>query len=257
MGTVLIGGTIVIAIGSFTDALTKIDEFLRARAANFAVSVPELFRVVEDVSLPEAKRLQALSLLRDKYGWTDFRRRTLARLRLPQHGWQGLDLTESDLTGVSWESADLGGCELVRVRLDDADLRSANLNHAALNGSSALRADFTGADLRGAWLRAGVFDGATFVRARLDLAHLEGASYRGATFRGASMTSAHLCDVESGSNLVTHLSDAVLHQCDLRDADLESVTGLSNDQLIGALYNADTKLPPSVIPSEARMMLRE
>ena len=82
----------------------------------------------------------------------------------------GMDLRDTDLSGICFDQADLAEaklaeCNLARCTFREADLRAASLWHS----------DCTDC----------VFDGANLEEADLDLAFLDGCSFRGAKIRKA------------------------------------------------------------------------
>jgi hypothetical protein len=85
----------------------------------------------------------------------------------------GLEVLETDLSGVDWQRVNLRGAVL-----SDCDLTEANLSAAELAG-----ADFSGALLSNVNLR-----GSNARRASFALANLSGADLRQADLRGATLT---------------------------------------------------------------------
>jgi uncharacterized protein YjbI with pentapeptide repeats len=90
--------------------------------------------------------------------------------------------------GQSLAEMDMRGIDLSGVTFDGADLRFAKLAESNLS-----RASFRGADLMGASLwhsdcKDAVFDGANLEEADLDLANVDGATFRAANVRKAIFT---------------------------------------------------------------------
>ncbi len=177
-------------------------------------------------------------------------------------------LVKADLRGADLGFADLRGANLMGAQLGGANLRGADLRKARLSWESTERGDvkylwnaeMSGADLTGADLRqAGMPEnlsgiilqkarmegtrlrGIRFENADLREANLKGSNLDRAVFKGARLTNANL----AGANLsFANLAGADLRGVDFTKtrfnstnflgSDLNSVTGLTLDQLTGS-----------------------
>jgi uncharacterized protein YjbI with pentapeptide repeats len=121
-----------------------------------------------------------------------------------QQDRQNINLSGSDLTGASFEKADLNGVELT----------GANLTRAWLRGANVFEPLLTGANLTGAWLR----------EAKLTFAHLYGANFTGANLTGADLSHADLgrADFTRANLTSVNLTEANLTLAKLIDADLDA-----------------------------------
>jgi Pentapeptide repeats (8 copies) len=122
-----------------------------------------------------------------------------------QQDRQNINLSGSDLTGASFEKADLNGVELT----------GANLTRAWLRGANVFEPLLTGANLTGAWLR----------EAKLTFAHLYGANFTGANLTGADLSHADLgrADFTRANLTSVNLTEANLTLAKLIDADLDGI----------------------------------
>lgn len=123
------------------------------------------------------------------------------------------NLTRAPLDFAYLNGAYMTGANLTAGHLHSAHLYDAELHHIYLIGADLTDADFRKADLTGA-----ILTGADLTGADLRVADLTGADLTGATLTGA----------------------------DLRGANLTSTTVTTKD-LIGALINFSTTLPPGII----------
>jgi uncharacterized protein YjbI with pentapeptide repeats len=173
----------------------------------------------------------------------------------------------ASLKGVNLEDTLLLEAELAGADMDEAvvtlgDLRRADLMKAKLNGANLGLANLTNAILIGAELNETRLNDANLSEAKLDFAELKGATLPGATFWNTEFGKADLAGAD-------------LKSADLGGADLESVRGLTQDQVNEAQGTAqgsgeskgrpDTKLPPhlevpalwSKSPSEQLIIWRQ
>jgi curved DNA-binding protein CbpA len=138
--------------------------------------------------------------------WNLWRKKYMdAALRLT-----GARLARRSLEGIDLREADLAranfeGADLYKLNGSRASFRDARLKGAVLHRAIALEADFAGADFTAADLSSADLRGSTFPRARF-----EGANLLGARFDGA---------------------------------DLSGALGLTETQLLSALFDDSTKLP--------------
>ena len=157
---------------------------------------------------------------------------------------QGIDLTDTNVTGA----------RLTRANLAGADLISMDLTRAGLAGANLTSADLTSADLTSAQLAGAHLDGADLTRAHLtraDLfdAYLAGAQLYGAYLAdtqlyGAQLTYANLYGVDlTHANLTrADLTHARLIRADLTDAKVDG-TDFTAADLTGALWPASAAVP--------------
>lgn len=122
----------------------------------------------------------------------------------------GVWLARRSLEGVDLREADLTrtnfeGADLYKLNGSRANFKETRLKGAVLHRAIALEADFTGADFTAADLSSADLRGSTFSRARFDGANLLGARFDG--------------------------------------ADLSGAMGLTETQLVSALFDSSTKLP--------------
>jgi len=183
--------------------------------------------------------------------------------------------------GITGESASFAlalmeGAQLSRANLTKsdfflADLRRAHLWRATLTGSSFILADLTGcqlteanlteADLSQANLRESVLDGAILIKAKLICTQLYDAAMTGADLTDADLTSAQLrgAVLRNARMTRTKLADALLEAADLRGADLRGVdlshaSGLTRGQIVTALIDSRTLLPPDLEPQKGNIL---
>jgi uncharacterized protein YjbI with pentapeptide repeats len=102
----------------------------------------------------------------------------------------GLEVSETDLSGVDWQRVNLRGAVL-----NDCDLTEANLSAAELAG-----ADFSGALLSNANLKESNARRASFALANLSGADLRGADLRGATLTRTNFSGAQVQGLRLGEN---------------------------------------------------------
>lgn len=141
-----------------------------------------------------------------------------------------LDLRATDMTGISFGSANLGEAQLA-----DSSLANANLRAAQLPFANLARTNLTHADLLLASLFAVDFTDADLSDADLSLADASGADFTGAKLRRASLTRATLIRANlSGTDVAeVDLSRADLTWADLSGADLTDAN-LAGADLTGA-----------------------
>ncbi|MEA5627207.1 pentapeptide repeat-containing protein [Nostoc sp. UHCC 0251] len=135
------------------------------------------------------------------------------------------NLSIANLSGANLSAANLSNAKLNIARLSGVNLCSAILNNASLNVANLIRADLSRAQLRGASLIRTELIRADLSRADLSEADLTSADLREATLRQANLRQANL-------------SEAVLRGCSLTGANLEmanlNASDLSRSDLSGA-----------------------
>jgi uncharacterized protein YjbI with pentapeptide repeats len=136
----------------------------------------------------------------------------------------GLDLSETDLSGF-----DLSSVALTNTTFDHANLRRADLYASQLALST-----FRGADLTEATLRKSNITEANFSAARMSRANLTRADASGTNFMGADLTGAELWKIYAARsdfrgailrNVDFQLSPAHFDDCLLAGADLSGAVG--------------------------------
>ena len=168
--------------------------------------------------------------------------------RRPDPEMHRLDLTAARLYGARLEGAQLAGARMTDVHLDGAMLNQANLRGAILAGASLRHVSLFGARMQDALLNQADLHNASLWDARLPRACVYDADLTKARLNGARLHEAVL----AGSDL----SGAILDGADLTDTDLTSTdsnptnlstaTGLTAAQLVAALMDEHTLLPPAV-----------
>lgn len=145
-------------------------------------------------------------------------------------------LSNSILTAIDLNGANLSGADLSGANLDAADLSNANLVMTDLSGANFNNANLSGADLSAANLSRATFNRTILNRAIFTAADLSGIDLSGVYLGEANLNSTDL----SGANLSgAYLSEADLSEADLTGADLTGAD-LSNADLTGAdLTGAD------------------
>lgn len=170
--------------------------------------------------------------------------------------FKSADLIESELSGSSLKEADFRQADLTfaylnRCDLSKADMRLSVMNKCYLNEAicvetnfhktsmieiSLRRANLYRANLKDAYLREANLSDADLREANLNLAYLRGSKMKQANLSGANLRGADLRNVDlSGANL----SYADLRDTKLRDANLQEAD-LTGANLAGAnLYQAN------------------
>ncbi|AUB41447.1 putative protein YjbI, containings pentapeptide repeats [Nostoc flagelliforme CCNUN1] len=160
------------------------------------------------------------------------------------------NLSIVNLSGANLSEANLSNAKLNVARLSGANLSSAILNNASLNVTNLIRADLSRAQLKGTSLIRAELIRADLSRADLLEANLTSADLREATLRQANLRHANLSEAVlkgaslTGANLeMANLNASDLSRCDisganLRDAELRQAilrhANLSGADLSGA-----------------------
>jgi len=158
-----------------------------------------------------------------------------------------VDMSKLEMEGVDLQRADLALCNLSGADLSGARFCNANLLLSNLEGANLSRADFTSAvlidaDLRNSNLYAAVLCNVDLSEANLQAANLRYADMREAKLKGARMREAFLGEA--------NLRGADLCGVDLGEARF-SFAGVEGPDLVGAIYDQDTKWPPGIDPAVA------
>jgi len=128
---------------------------------------------------------------------------TILGRRTTRHGQRQLprengrvDLTDSDLRGVTLQELHLDGADLSGAHLERADMRHAYLQGADLSGVYLEGANLSQAQLQGAYLPGAHLERVNLRGANLERANLRGADLKGADLVWASFGGADLSKVE-------------------------------------------------------------
>jgi uncharacterized protein YjbI with pentapeptide repeats len=119
---------------------------------------------------------------------------------------------EADLAGEKYDSANLRGANLAKVRLTRVSLRGAILDGADLSGARLTHVDLSGASLRGANLERASLHQVSAPRAVLAGARCADSFWQQADLTGADCTGSHWREAL--------VADAILERADFADADL-------------------------------------
>jgi len=182
--------------------------------------------------MEEIKKEELLKILKDgAKAWNHWR----SRSEYFKKFW-GVDLTETNMSGVCLKKVNLSQTDLSRSDLSgtdfgEANLRYADLRRADLSKTNLSDADLTGADLGEANLKMTNLSRANLSEANLNEAALINASHLNeAVFDRANLSDADL----TGVNLsLTSLSGADLSEANLNKANL-SGANLNKTNLRGA-----------------------
>ncbi len=148
-------------------------------------------------------------------------------------------LANADLRGANLQGANLRNANLQVANLNGADLPEANLIRANLQGANLIRAKLQGAELTSANLQGADLKSAKLQGADLRFANLQGADLRNANLQVANLFRANLQGAMLGN---ADLRQADLRNSNLQGTDLYFAEFLTQEQLIFACGNAETKL---------------
>lgn len=137
---------------------------------------------------------------------------------------------QPDLSGANLSAGLYRKGKLFGANLSGVDLRRSNLREADFHDSNLAKADLSKTDLRAANL-----SNADLTGAELAKANLTGAVLRGANLTDVDLEKAHLSEVD--------FTDVTLHGAKLWKADLQTTTGLTQEQIDGAQGDKTTQLP--------------
>lgn len=151
-------------------------------------------------------------------------------------------LPQIDLSNSKLDYANLEQANLNKGNLSYSSLVKANLSRANLNG-----ADFTGADLRGANLTSAQIIGANFSHANLTRTNLSLAKL---------VDKKSTANSKSQSSKIERSNVANFHNANLSGTFFMGVD-LSRANLIGAIYNNQTKFGSSFDPAELGMVYQD
>jgi uncharacterized protein YjbI with pentapeptide repeats len=160
----------------------------------------------------------------------------------------------ADLSGATFDDANLVGADLRLVQAEGASLTRARLQRADLTNASLNGADLTEAYLTDARLQSARLSNALLIRTRLKRADLSAASLQGADLTGAVLDDAKMIAVDlSGADL----SGARLVRVNLSAANLANATlvgtNLDGADLVGAvvenvIWSTTTQWPVGFVP---------
>jgi uncharacterized protein YjbI with pentapeptide repeats len=168
----------------------------------------------------------------------DLRRKDLRHAVMEKAFLVKMLFEEAHLQNANFQNADLRASNFGRANLQDANLWAANLQNANFGRANLKGASLEQANLRDANLRVANLQDVSLLHADLTGAILSHANLRDADLRYAKLRGA---DLQYANFLGADLRDA-----DLWDANLQDAQSLTQDQLIGACGNDDTKLPPDL-----------
>ena len=143
-------------------------------------------------------------------------------------------LAGANMTGATWEGADLQYVDLTGAILTDANLQNANLGRAKLKDAT-----LTGTNLNSAWAEAADFTNATMQGANLASSTLDQANFNGADLTGGSLNRAelYLATLKGTTLLNTDISQADLSFADMTNAYVAYyLTGLFDPSYNSYLY---------------------
>ena len=178
----------------------------------------------------------------------DLRRARMRGTRLVGVNLSGARLARVDLSEVTLGNADLGKADLTEVvfsnlELTDLKFGEAVLVRAILDGVKLTRVDFTGADLDEAYLERAQLEDVQLVSTRMGRANLVRARLTRVTLHHTLLVEADLAEVVFKESTLTEvdltsaifdqadLAGAIFERCKVEGADLQGVTGLTQEQL--------------------------
>jgi len=191
----------------------------------------------------------------------DLSYRTMPGLSMRGSNFSGSDFSHANLSGGSLHLSNLAGASfhkayMMRVSGEGVILQNAILRNTTLTEASLLSSDISNADLRRADLTRGNFSGSDFSGSVLKSCDAVDANFTGANFTdaklnhgnfdGADFTSAIMVNTDFGNAVVSH---SIFQGANLSKADMSDVSGLTQEQLVGACGNAKTRLPEGLILS--------
>lgn len=133
--------------------------------------------------------------------------------------------------------------ECVRCDLSGADMSRGFFHFANFYESNLAGAKFDAADMAGVLLMNAKLNDGSFVYTNLSGAQLNNADLSGADLTNAWLNHAQLQGAKLGN---ANLTGAKLRGVQLHGADLSQVVGLTQDQLVLACRDLETKLPKGI-----------
>ncbi|MEA5582141.1 pentapeptide repeat-containing protein [Nodularia harveyana UHCC-0300] len=186
---------------------------------------------------------------------------------------QGLPVENADLEGINLEKANLKFANFRLANLSNAILIKANLSGAIFRGTQLVNAKLheakvSGTDLRGANLSMAEFQRCTFTSTTLADSNISGTDFSDAQFDNTHFSNSYLIQANFSKTILfrvtfcqanllkanftgaifkeVDLTDSILWETNLCDADLFNVKGLTFDQIKSAIGNTKTKLPENI-----------
>ncbi len=212
------------------------------------------------VSKPEIDISAAINVLARSIPFSHRQRRRgdPSRIDLRETNLSGLDYPGAQLSGFRFDGSFFYGADLSEANFGDADLRFAIFSCAEMQMVDLKNAEMYGAVMNNAVLDEAQCDGARMPQVDLSDAGLRAASFRGVDLSGsvlerASMARADLSDatlIEAKFKNCNFLSACMrnvnLENAEISGANFKGVTGLEENDLSNAKYNADN--PPKNVP---------
>jgi uncharacterized protein YjbI with pentapeptide repeats len=154
--------------------------------------------------------------------------------------FQGLDLSEQILSGLSLSKSNFENAKLSRVSFIDTDLRDSVFKKSVARHSDFMYANLDNSDFSDADVGESKFLFAQLVDSDFSNANLKGADLFRADLRSADLSGANL----NGARLFNaDMTGADLRGTDLRGTDLENTTYSECTKTSGALYDETTLWP--------------
>jgi uncharacterized protein YjbI with pentapeptide repeats len=167
----------------------------------------------------------------------------LDRASLGRAKLEGANLNKASLEGAKLTDANLNKANLEGANLNKANLNKANLEGANLNNASLYFANLNSANLNSANLEGADLDSANLYFAKLNSASLNGANLYYASLDRAKLNGANL---NRASLNGTSLNGTSLNGASLRAADLSTAQDFTPTQLLSAIIDKDTQVPPDL-----------
>gem|GEM_PF-545964 len=185
----------------------------------------------------------------------DLSNRNLPGLSFQGSNFSGSNFTNANLSGAQFDGANLSNTQfnkayLMRIQgshvvLSDSTLYSATLTEAVIissdfSGSNFKRADLTRGDFSGTNFTKSTFKGTDAIDCRFTGSNFTNAKLDHGNFTGSDFTNANMSNVKFGDANVTNsrFEGAIFN-----GANLSKASGLTQNQLLGACGNDQTRLP--------------
>jgi len=219
---------------------------LRGRLTDVYKSVPGIHGVTQSVNVYRvrfAKSCKGCDLSGRDLSLLDLSGVNLTEAKLVETKFDGANLFESDLSGVTAHNASFKGANLSEANLESADLDGIDLSEANLTN-----AKLSSVDLKDASLKETELQFTDLSNSKLNRSDLSGATMVDVSLKGANFERTFLGETEfrfSGP-LEADFSDAILEKVDLRGLNLSNSsfqranlrsTNLSKTVLRGANLN--------------------
>ncbi|MBC8281093.1 MAG: pentapeptide repeat-containing protein [Chloroflexi bacterium] len=164
------------------------------------------------------------------------------------------DLRRADISGLSASGANFYEVHFEGANLNDAHLPDAFLKGANLNDAYLVNAMLKEAKLEDSYLLNAMLNDSNLERASLLGAHLKWANLDQANLKGANLFRADLRHADlRGANLEgAYIEKSLLDDAFLTGANLRRVHGLSQELIINAYWDEETKFPEGFEPPPMR-----